>query len=262
MKIVVCFKHVPDVVSPRRIEEGRLVRGEDDTLNELDENAIEAAVQAVENHGGEVIALTMGPEDAEESALLALQKGADRAIVIADDALVGSDAVGTAAVLAAAIKQLHAESPVDLVLTGMTSLDGMTSMLPATLAATLDLPYLGLASQLEVTPQTATITRSADGFTDQLQVNLPAVISVTDQVNDPRYPNFKAMKAAKTKPLDIWSLEDLTNFDAASAHVGTDSAGTQLISADEEPERTAGTIIQDSGDAGTQLANYLAQLLK
>lgn len=262
MKIVVCFKHVPDVVSPRRIEEGRLVRGEDDTLNELDENAIEAAVQAVENHGGEVIALTMGPDDAEESALLALQKGADRAIVIADDALVGSDAVGTAAVLAAAIKQLHDESPVDLVLTGMTSLDGMTSMLPATLAATLDLPYLGLASQLEVTPQTATITRSADGFTDQLQVNLPAVISVTDQVNDPRYPNFKAMKAAKTKPLDIWSLEDLTNFDAASAHVGTDSAGTQLISADEEPERTAGTIIQDSGDAGTQLANYLAQLLK
>lgn len=262
MRIVVCFKHVPDVVSQRRIEDGRLVRGEDDTLNELDENAIEAAVQAVEDLGGEVIALTMGPEEAEDSALLALQKGADRAIVISDDRLGGSDAVATAAVLAAAIKQLQDDAPIDLVITGMASLDGMTSMLPATLSAALDLPYVGLASELEITETSATIKRSADGFTDQLQVTLPAVISVTDQVNDPRYPNFKAMKAARSKPLDSWTLDDLTHLDPETAHVGADSAGTQLLSADEEPERTAGTVIQDSGDAGVQLANYLADLLK
>ncbi|EEH63896.1 electron transfer flavoprotein domain protein [Gleimia coleocanis DSM 15436] len=262
MRVVVCFKHVPDVVSQRRIEDGRLVRGEDDTLNELDENAIEAAVQAVEDLGGEVIAVTMGPEDAEDSALLALQKGTDRAIVVADDRLEGTDAVGTAQVLAATIRALHAETPVDLVLTGMASLDGMTSMLPATLAAELDLPYVGLASELEITETTATAKRSADGFTDTLQVSFPAVISVTDQVNDPRYPNFKAMKAARSKPLDIWSLDDIPGFDVDNVQVGAESAGTQILGADQEPERVAGTVIQDSGDAGVKLAHFLADVLK
>lgn len=262
MRVVVCFKHVPDVVSARRIEDGRLVRGEDDTLNELDENAIEAGVQAVEELGGEVIALTMGPEDAEDSALLALQKGADRAIVVADERLVGSDAVGTAQVLAGVIQALDAQEPIDLVLTGMASLDGMTSMLPATLAALLERPYVGLASELELNAESARVKRSADGFTDILEVALPAVISVTDQVNDPRYPNFKAMKAARSKPLDIWTLDDIPGFDSEQAHIGSDSAGTQILTADAEPERVAGTVIQDTGDAGVKLAHFLVDVLK
>ncbi|MDO5728093.1 MAG: electron transfer flavoprotein subunit beta/FixA family protein [Actinomycetaceae bacterium] len=263
MRIVVCVKHVPDVLSERRIENGRLVRGEDDTLNELDENAVEAAVQAVEDHGGEVIVLTMGPEDAEDSALLALQKGADRAIVISDDRLAGSDVIGTAQVLAAAIRKLADEEIIDAAITGMASLDGMTSMLPAALATALRWPYIGLAHELEFTTGRAEILRSADGFDDRLATSLPAVISVTDQVNEPRYPNFKAMKAARSKPLDIWDLDELENFiDTDSLAIGEHGAGTQVLSAGEHPQRDSAQVVQDSGDGGIKLAAYIAEVLK
>ncbi|MDO5719434.1 MAG: electron transfer flavoprotein subunit beta/FixA family protein [Actinomycetaceae bacterium] len=263
MRVVVCVKHVPDVLSERRIENGRLVRGEDDTLNELDENAIEAAVQAVEDHGGEVIALTMGPEDAEDSAMLALQKGADRAVVVSDDRLAGSDVIGTAQVLVAAMKKMAEEEPIDLVITGMASLDGMTSMVPAALATGLRWPYLGLAQEISLTQTRAEILRSADGFEDRLAADLPAVISVTDQVNEPRYPNFKAMRAARSKPLDHWSLDDLSDVtDLAALAIGEREAGTQVLSADVLPERAAAQVVQDSGDGGVKLATYIAEVLK
>lgn len=106
MKIVVCVKHVPDVQSERRLEDERLVRGEDDVLNELDENAVEAAVSLVEEHDGEVVALSMGPQDAEEGLRRALQMGADSAVLVSDEALAGSDVVATARVLAAAIEKI------------------------------------------------------------------------------------------------------------------------------------------------------------
>ena len=130
MKIVVCVKHVPDVQSERRLEDERLVRGEDDVLNELDENAVEAAVSLVEEHDGEVVALSMGPEDAEEGLRRALQMGADSAVLVSDEALAGSDVVATARVLAAAIEKI---GEVDLVITGMASLDSMSAMLPGAL---------------------------------------------------------------------------------------------------------------------------------
>ena len=141
MRIVVCVKHVPDMQSERRFEGGRLVRGEDDVLNELDENAIEAAVQLKESEEdagreAEVIALTMGPEDAEDALMRALQMGADRAFLVSDEFLEGSDVITTASVLSVAIAKISDEcGPVDLVVTGMASLDAMTSMLPAALAA-------------------------------------------------------------------------------------------------------------------------------
>lgn len=263
MRVFVSIKHVPDVLSERRIENGRLVRGEDDTLNELDENAIEAAVQAVEEHGGEVIAVTMGPEDAEDSAMLALQKGADRAIVITDDRLAGSDIVGTAQVLAAVVRKLAEEEPIDLIVTGMASLDGMTSMVPAAIAADLEWPYISLASELEISEDSVEALRSADGFDDRLRTSLPAVVSVTDQVNEPRYPNFRAMKAARKKPLDLWSLDDLADVvDIDELAIGARGAGTMVLAADEEPERSSGEIVQDSGDAGERLADYIAEVLK
>ena len=146
-----CVKHVPDVQSERRFEDGRLVRGEDDVLNELDENAVEAAVSLVEEHGGEVIALSMGPTDAEDALMRALQMGADRAVLISDDALEGADAAGTAAVLATGIARIEEEyGPVDFVITGMASLDAMTSLVPAALAAHLNLPLLSLAHALDI----------------------------------------------------------------------------------------------------------------
>lgn len=260
MKIVVCVKHVPDADSDRRIESGRIVRGEDDVLNELDEYAIEEAVTLVEDRGGEVIALTMGPEDSEEAVLRALQMGADRGLVVSDPALEGADAPATADVLAAAVRMIGADDPVDLVLTGMASLDGMTSMLAPALAATLDWPLLDLAQtvQVEDTDQDGawkvTVTRNADGFEDTLSATTPLVVSVTDQINEPRYPSFKTMRAAKQKPLDFVELVDLEvgrSFDEGSA---------LTVVIDAQPVvREGGVVVTDSGDGGTQLAEYLLE---
>lgn len=263
MRIVVCVKHVPDAQSERRFEDGRLVRGEDDVLNELDENAVEAAVQLVEEHGGEVIALTMGPEDAEDAVFSALQKGADRGLLVTDERLVGADAGVTALVLAAAIQTLAHEEPVDMVITGMASLDSMTSLLPAALATRLHMPLLGLAHGLTVdtASRTATIERNADGYDDVLMAPLPAVVSVTDQLNEPRYPAFAAMKAARTKPLDTWGLDEVEGTECGSLIAEHPSLIT-VIEANEVTRDGAGTIIPDSGDAGKRLAAYLLEVVK
>ncbi|PID97626.1 MAG: electron transfer flavoprotein subunit beta [Actinobacteria bacterium] len=263
MRIVVCVKHVPDAQSERRFEDGKLVRGEDDVLNELDENAVEEAVTLVEKHGGEVIALTMGPADADDAVMRGLQMGADRGVLVTDEALEGVDVGVTATVLAAAITRLHAESPIDLVITGMASLDAMTSMMPSALATCLHWPLLGLAHTLTVdgdSSYTVTIHRSIDGLDETVEASTPAVISVTDQINEPRYPSFKTMKAARSKPLDEWSLEDLSDL----IDVDRVTGGRAIVvdSAVEHVRGGAGTIITDSGDAGARLARYLLDEVK
>lgn len=246
MKIVVCIKHVPDAQSERRIEEGRLVRGEEDVLNELDENAVEAAVSLAEDSGGEVVALTMGPEDSEDGVRRALQMGADSGLIIADDELAGADVVTTARVLAAAIERIGG---VDLIITGMASLDGMTSMLPGALAAAVGVPALTLATELEVDGGAVTIQRTTGTLRETLRAPLPALVSVTDQANEPRYPNFAAMRAAKKKPVDTWDLEDLG--------LEPRPAAVRVIDAEQRPARQAGTIRTDAGEAGRELAAWL-----
>ena len=256
MKIVVCIKHVPDVQSERRIEDSRLVRGEDDVLNELDENAVEAAVALVEGLGGEVVALTMGPEDAEDAIRRALQMGADSGVVVSDDDLAGSDVVATARVLAAAVGRIGGAGPgdggtgdVDLVVTGMASLDAMTSMLPGALAAALHVPALTLASSLEAGAGEATVTRTTGTLSEVLSAPLPALVSVTDQANEPRYPNFAAMRAARRKPVDTWDLADLG--------LQPRPAAVEVGDAESRPARQAGTLRPDAGQAGRELAAWL-----
>ena len=255
MKIVVCIKHVPDVQSERRIEGSRLVRGEDDVLNELDENAVEAAVSLVEELGGEVVALTMGPDDAEDAVRRALQMGADSGVVVSDDDLTGSDVVATARVLAAAVGRIGGVEPaggtgdVDLVVTGMASLDAMTSMLPGALAAALRVPALTLASSLEAGAGEVTVTRTTGTLSEVLSAPLPALVSVTDQANEPRYPNFAAMRAARRKPVDTWDLADLG--------LQPRSAAVEVVGAEARPARQAGTIRTDAGQAGRELAAWL-----
>lgn len=262
MRIVVCVKHVPDADSDRRIEGGRLVRGEDDILNELDENAVEAAVSLVEEHGGEVIAISMGPEDAEDALTRALQLGADRGILIADDTLAGADAPGTARILAGVVSALSMQEPVDAVLTSMASLDGMTSMVAPGIARVLDWPLLDLANSLEVEDiegaPTITVTRHADGRTDVLRAPTPVVVSVTDQINEPRYPSFKDLRAARAKPLDVWGAKELSEvgIDVASATLSV----TEVVAADPR-QRDGGVIITDSGEGGQALADFLAAKL-
>lgn len=260
MKVVVCVKHVPDGQGDRRIENGRIVRGEDDTLNEIDENAIETAVSLVEDQGGEVIAVTMGPEDADEAILRALQLGADRGLHITDTALEGADAPGTASVLAAAVRHLEEDGPVDLVVLGMASLDGMTSMVPPALASCLRQPFMGLAASIEPTDVAGApglrITRKADGWEDTLEAAFPLVLSVNDQVNEPRYPSFKSLKAARSKPVE--EIDWATLRPVADGMNGARPLSRTTI-IDARPVERSGpqTIVEDTGDGAQRLAEYL-----
>jgi len=256
VRIVVCVKHVPDIQSERALgPDGRVVRdGGDGTLNELDENALEAALALVEAGEGSVVALTVGPDDAADAVRRGLQMGADEAVHVVDDAVAGSDVVGTARVLAAAIRHLDAQEHVDLVITGMAGLDGLTSLLPTALAELLDLPALPLAAELTVDGGTVRVRRNLDHASEVLEAPLPALVSVTDQANEPRYPNFKGIMAARKKPITTLTLADL---DVDASRVGAVGARTQVLEAAARPPRDNRVLVQDTGDAGVRLAAYL-----
>lgn len=258
MKIVVCVKHVPDVQGERGFaEDGTVDRSQGDgTINELDENAVEAAVQLVEAHGGDVTVLTMGPSDAEDAVRRGLQMGATRAVHVQDAALAGSDAFATAAVLAAALRRIDEEGPSDLVMTGMASLDGLMSVVPSLLAAHLGLPQATLAAEVTVDGDVVRVRRELDHATEVVEAPLPALVSVTDQANQPRYPNFKAIMAARKTPVTTWSLADL-GIDPAD--VGTAAARTRVLEAEPRPPRENRVLITDEGDAGRRLAEYLVE---
>lgn len=254
------MKFVPDIQSDRQLgPDGRVVRDlGDGTLNELDENAVEAALTLAEEHDGEVVVLTVGPDDAVDAVRKGLQMGAAQAVHVLDDDVAGSDAIGTATVLAAAVRHLHAAEPVDLVVTGMAGLDGLTSLLPTALGELLDLPSLPLAARLTVDPAAGTVTveRQLDHASETFTAPLPAVVSVTDQANAPRYPNFKGIMAAKKKPVTTLTLADL-GVDPAT--VGTAGARTQVLAAAPRPPREDRVLVQDTGDAGTRLAAWLVE---
>ncbi|WP_456844373.1 electron transfer flavoprotein subunit beta/FixA family protein [Cellulomonas sp. P5_C6] len=256
MRIVVCVKHVPDIQSERALgPDGRVVRdGGDGTINELDENALEAALALVEAHEGSVVALTVGPDDAADAVRRGLQLGAEEAVHVVDDAVAGSDVVGTARVLAAAVRYLDAQEHVDLVITGMAGLDGLTSLLPTALAELLDLPALPLAAELTVEGGTVRVRRNLDHVAEVLEAALPALVSVTDQANEPRYPNFKGIMAARKKPITTLTLADL---DVDAARVGAAGARTEVLEAAARPPRDNRVLVQDTGDAGLRLAAYL-----
>ena len=221
---------------------------------------LEAALQLAEARGGEaagnkVTAVTMGPAGAVAAVKKALQMGAYEGVHLNDDALAGSDAAATSLALAALIRHL---GPVDLVLTGMTSTDGETSLVPAQLAARLELPQVTFASTLEISTEGRThkvvARRDGDTHAETIEALLPALVSVTDQINEPRYPNFKAIMAAKKRTITTLGLADI-GVDAAS--VGRAGSWTAVESAEARPPRTAGTIITDEGDAGIKLVDFL-----
>ncbi len=258
VRIVVCVKHVPDIQSERSLQaDGRMVRdGGDGTLNELDENAVEAALALVEEHGGEVVAVTVGPDDAVDAARRALQMGAEQAVHVLDDAIAGSDVFGTATVLAAVVRRLGEQEPVDLVVTGMAGLDGLTSLLPSALAAELGLPLLALAAEVRVEDGAVRVRRELDHATEVLEAPLPALVSVTDQANEPRYPNFKGIMAARKKPVDVLTLAELGIEPQA---VGAAGARTEVLEAAARPPREDRVLVTDDGEAGLRLAAYLVE---
>lgn len=255
MKIVVCVKHVPDAQADRRFVDADHTTdrvGVDGLLSELDENAIEAALRLSEGeHEVSVVVLTMGPERAADAIRKSLQMGADEGVHVLDDLLHGSDAPATSRVLAAAIGRLEP----DLVLTGMASTDAGLSVVPAMLAERLGLPQVTFAEWLTIEGDTVRIERDGDSQAEVIEASLPALVSVTDHANEPRYPSFKGIMAAKKKPVQTWSLADLG---IGAEEVGLDAAWTAVETVLRRPPRQHGQVVPDEGEGGTKLVEFLA----
>src|SRR3954452_7968420 len=262
MNIVVCVKYVPDATADRQFESDNTVDrvAVDGLLSELDEYAVEQALQLKEKAGDAeesvVTALCIGPEKAVDAVRKALQMGADKAVHVSDEAIAGSDSAATSLVLAKAIEKIGAEAPVDLVLTGMASTDGVMSVVPAMLAERLGLPQVTYASELTVDAAARTVQARRDGDAETLVVTaaLPALVSVTDQINEPRYPSFKGIMAAKKKPVQTWGLADLG---VDPAQVGLAASWTTVEQVTARPPREHGQVVKDDGDGGRQLAEFL-----
>ncbi|GHH72261.1 electron transfer flavoprotein subunit beta [Streptomyces sulfonofaciens] len=254
LRIVVCVKYVPDATGDRHFAEDLTVDRDDvdGLLSELDEYAVEQALQiADEADEAEITVLTVGGDDAKDALRKALSMGADKAVHVADDDLHGTDVMGTSLVLAKAVER----TGYDLVICGMASTDGTMGVLPAMLAERLGVPQVTLLSQVSVEDGTVRGRRDGDAASEQLEASLPAVVSVTDQSGEARYPSFKGIMAAKKKPVEVLDLEDL---EIDGDDVGLKGAWTQVDSAEQRPARTAGTIVKDEGEGGRQLAEFLA----
>ncbi|MFC6162315.1 electron transfer flavoprotein subunit beta/FixA family protein [Kribbella jiaozuonensis] len=255
MKIVVCAKFVPDATADRRFrsEDNTVDRaGVDGLLSELDEYAVETALTVKESGDGEVTILTVGPEQAADAVKKGLQMGADAGVHVVDDAIHGSDAVATSLILSKALAKLEA----DLVVFGMGSTDGGMGVVPAMVSERLGLPAVTLGSEVTVDGQTVRIRRDGDTASETIEGTLPLVLSVSDQANEPRYPSFKGIMAAKKKPVETWSLADL---ELTPEQVGGSSAWTEVVEVTARPPRSAGTIVTDEdGSGATELVEFLS----
>lgn len=250
MKIAVLIKEVPDTYEPRRLDldTGWVDRDASDAVvDEIDERALEVALQHKDRRKDvEIVAIAMGPDSARDSLKKALQMGADRAVHVVDDALAGADALATARVLAAAIAK---EQP-DLVLAGNESTDGRGGVVPAMVAELLGLPLAGSLGSVEIGDDTVRGTRTTDTEITTLRTPLPAVVTVTEKSAEARFPSFKGVMAAKKKPNDAASV--------ATLGAALPEARTVVLTVAERPARAAGTVIEDDGSGGRQLAEWLA----
>jgi electron transfer flavoprotein beta subunit len=256
MKIVVLVKYVPDIeIGYEFTAQRTLDRTGAGLLSQLDEHPLEEARRLAEALDGvEVVALTVGPDDADEAVRRALQMGADSAVHVSDPAIAGSDASATALVLAQAITHI---GDVDLILAGAESADSGTRLVPVKLAALLGIPALTGASNLAVQPGTVTIERDEDAATLTLSAPLPALVSVTDKANEPAYPSAKAVMLARRKPIEELDLADL---ELDPAQVGAGAAKVAVGSVTPNPPRAGGrTIAADSPEAIGQFLDLLRE---
>ena len=254
MNIVVLVKQVPDTWAERRLSDSDKTldrESVDAVMNEIDEYAVEEALRLKEAHGGEVTVLTMGPERAAETIRKALSMGADKAVHVSDPALHGSCAIQTAEALAAALGKLD----YDLVVCGSESTDARLSIMAALLSEKLGVPQLSGARKVEVDGSTVTVERQTETGFDRVQGSTPAVVSVVEKINEPRYPSFKGIMAAKKKPVTTMTVADL-GLDAATT--GLDSATSEVVDVTLRPPRQAGQVVKDEGDGGVKLAEFLA----
>jgi electron transfer flavoprotein beta subunit len=250
-------KEVPDAAVHKQVDSstGRLDRSGEKTLNPFDTHAIEAALQLKESGAlpvDEVVAITVGPAGAEKALHKAVSLGADRSIHLADDAVAGSDVVATGYALAELVKR---ENP-DLVLLGQQSDDGQSYAVGAVVAENLGWPGLTQVIKLDVSGTELTCERQAEYGYDTVKVTLPAVISVGDAINEPRYPSLKAIMGAKKKPLEKLTVAD-AGIDASK--VGAEGSQAVWQSAKQPPAKSAGEIIEDDDTAATveKIVNWL-----
>lgn len=254
MNIVVLVKQVPDTWAERRLSDSDKTldrESVDAVMNEIDEYAVEEALRLKEAHGGEVTVLTMGPERAAETIRKALSMGADKAVHVSDPALHGACAIQTAEALAAALGKLE----YDLVVCGSESTDARLSIMAALLSEKLGVPQLSGARKVEVDGSTVTVERQTETGFDRVQGSTPAVISVVEKINEPRYPSFKGIMSAKKKPVTTMTVADL-GLDAGT--MGLDSATSEVVDVTLRPPRQAGQVVKDEGDGGVKIADFLA----
>jgi len=260
MRIVIPVKWVPDTGGEKHIDPARLTVDRTSVASVLcpvNEFAIEEAMRIKESRGDDVetVVLIVGPEAAGSTAAKALSYGLDRAVRITDDAVAGSDALGTAQVIAAAVRTIG----FDIVLFGNQSTDARTSLVPAAVAELLAVPSITYVRRLELTDTGLTADREHEEGWDTVTSSLPAVVSIVEAINEPRFPSFKGIMAAKSKPSEVWDLSQLDGLDAAL--VGTSAARAVVMSATPRPPKAAGTVVTDdgTGTAATELLAWMAE---
>jgi len=256
MNVVVCVKQIPDPADPGRMdpETRTLMRDVKLILDESDSYGVEMGLQLVDAAGeGEVILVSMAPNNEVSGLRTALAMGAERAVLVSDDALSGSDALSTAKVLAAAIGRCEP----DLVIMATESSDGYTGTVPVQVAELMDLPSATFAKSIEIDGGVAKVQRQTEAGYDQIECSLPCVVSVTAGVVEPRYPSFKGIMAAKNKPVDEL---DLAALGIDPANVGWAGARQEIVDVAEAPARESGEIVHDEGDAHERILAFLDDL--
>ena len=254
MKIVVCVKQVPDANAVRRIDPAtnRLDRSGEGALNATDVNAVEEALRIKEAQGGEVVVASLGPAKAVESLRKALAMGADRALLVSDDAAAGSDLVATSYVLAKAVEREGA----DLVLFGQQSSDSDGAVMWAAVADRLRRPLISQVAELTVDGSSVTGKRQTEFGYDVIAAPLPAVVAVSDAINEPRYPSLKGIMSAKSKPTETLTLAELG---AETDRVGLEGSRTSVLSLAPPAAKGDQVKIEDDGSAAEKLVDWLAE---
>ena len=253
MKIAVCIKHVPEGHARLDPATKRLDRAGEGSLNHFDANAVEEALRQKGDSDAEVVAITLGPAKAADSLRKALAMGADRAVLVSDDAAAGSDLVATSAILSKALEREGA----DLVLFGQQASDADGAVLWAAVAERLRRPVVSQAAELTLSDGTLRVKRQTEFGYDVIEAPLPAVVAVSDAINEPRYPSLKGIMGAKKKPFDTLSLADI-GVDAAEA--GDAGSKTEVLELGEPPSRGEARKIEDSGGSAAQeIADFLGE---
>jgi electron transfer flavoprotein beta subunit len=255
VKIAVCVKYVPE--GTKRIDPAtkRLDRSGEGALNAFDANAVEEALRLKEATGdGEVVVVSLGPAKTQDALRKALAMGADRAVLVSDDAAVGSDLVATSYLLAQALER--EEPPPDLVLFGQQAGDSDGAVLWAAVADRLRRPLVSQAAEVTHADGTLTVKRQTEFGYDVIQTSLPAVVAVSDAINEPRYPSLKGIMGAKSKPQQALTLSDLG--------VGADRSGeqgsrTEVLALNDPPPRGESRKIEDDGTAAQQIVDFLVE---